>query len=291
MADDALAWWSALDEEVQGSWKLLRQAMLSTYRPMFCGGSGEEAERFIRAVRDQAINERKRTDNEWIVMYAESCLAGEALRWYTYLDLDTKNNWEKLQQALLTQYPRRGPGDPALNLIPTPAAAASAAPAPIRNRVVSSASLADALELEWIPASYGLQTLSIPESQVPGCDSLGMKWYPNDPPGQYNVLWLCAVDSHTNSTALDEAQGTLLTNNWKMSIGNKASHEIVTVSAMAGSGAVRILTLWHAVSYWANFRYPKELLYSRWSCSGGGVWFTTGNSYRESSAEFFFEPI
>ncbi|KAG9044081.1 hypothetical protein FS837_008818 [Tulasnella sp. UAMH 9824] len=50
MADDALVWWSALDEEVQGSWKLLRQAMLSEYGSMFCGGSGEEAENFVRAV-------------------------------------------------------------------------------------------------------------------------------------------------------------------------------------------------------------------------------------------------
>lgn len=114
MVDDALAWWSALDEEVQGSWKLLRQAMLSTYRSMFYGGSGEEAENFVRVVRDKAINEGKRKDNEWIVTYAESCLAGEALRWYAYLDSDTKNNWEKLQQALLIQYPRGGITGPVL---------------------------------------------------------------------------------------------------------------------------------------------------------------------------------
>ncbi|KAG9042178.1 hypothetical protein FS837_011187 [Tulasnella sp. UAMH 9824] len=108
MTDDALVWWNTLDEETQGSWKLLSQAMLSEYRPMFYGGSGEEAEKFIRAILDKAIGEGKGKDNEWIVTYAESCFAGEALRWYTYLDSDTQGNWKKLQQALLIQYPRGG---------------------------------------------------------------------------------------------------------------------------------------------------------------------------------------
>lgn len=114
MANDALRWWSALDEDVQGSWKLLRRAMLSKYRPVFCGGSGEEAERFIRTVRDKAIDEGKRKDNGWLVEYAESCLAGEALRWYTYPDSDIQENWRELQQALLFQYPRNGPDGQAL---------------------------------------------------------------------------------------------------------------------------------------------------------------------------------
>ncbi|KAG9046810.1 hypothetical protein FS837_003629 [Tulasnella sp. UAMH 9824] len=196
MADDVLAWWSALDEEIQGSWKLLREAMLSTYRPMFYGGSGEEAENFVRVVRDKAINEGKRKDNEWIVAYAESCLAGEALRWYAYLDSDTRNNWEKLQQALLMQYPRGGTAGPPLNVVPAPAAATPPAPAAAvppapapkatrrgrirvsktsssephyfskhlssQNRIATTSSLADALQVEWSPDSDGLQTLSIP---------------------------------------------------------------------------------------------------------------------------------
>lgn len=114
MADNALVWWSALDEEVQGSWKLLRQAMLSKYRPTFCGGSGEEAEDFIRAVSDKSIDEGKREDNKWIVTYAESCLTGGALRWYAQLDSDTQENWKKLQKALLAQYPRDVTASPAL---------------------------------------------------------------------------------------------------------------------------------------------------------------------------------
>ncbi|KAG9023209.1 hypothetical protein FS837_005908, partial [Tulasnella sp. UAMH 9824] len=188
MAYDAMRWWSALDEEVQGSWRLLRRAMISRYRPMFHGGSGEEAEKFVRGVCDKAIDEGKQKDNDWIVTYASSCLAGEALRWYAYLDPDTKHNWEKLQQALLTQYPRGGTTGPGLNMVPTPPAAASPAPAakPSRrgrirvsnssnsthhylsqclsssNRIGSTPSPSDALEVEWSTGSDGLQILSIP---------------------------------------------------------------------------------------------------------------------------------
>ncbi|KAG9022830.1 hypothetical protein FS837_006126, partial [Tulasnella sp. UAMH 9824] len=188
MAYDATRWWSALDEEVQGSWRLLRRAMISRYRPMFNGGSGEEAEEFIRVVRDKAIDEGKQEDNKWVATYAGSCLAGEALRWHAYLDPDIKHDWEKLQQALLTQYPRRGTTDLGLNLVPMPPAAASPAPAakPSRrgrirvsnssssihhylskrlspgNRIDSTPSPSDALEVEWSTGSDGLQTLSIP---------------------------------------------------------------------------------------------------------------------------------
>ncbi|KIO19069.1 hypothetical protein M407DRAFT_31282 [Tulasnella calospora MUT 4182] len=206
MADDALVWWNKLGEEVQGSWKLLSQAMLSEYRPMFYGGSGEEAEKFILAVLEKAIEEGKGKDNEWIVTYIEPCFAGEALRWYTCLDSDTQENWKKLRQALLIQYPRGGIGGPAVNLVPSAPTAASFVPAPkatlrgrikISNsssstihylskslpsgkRVVSTSSIADALELEWSISSDGLQTLSIPGSQIPGYNLLGVKWRLDD---------------------------------------------------------------------------------------------------------------
>ncbi|KAG9027345.1 hypothetical protein FS837_004305 [Tulasnella sp. UAMH 9824] len=115
MTGDALVWWNTLDRRFKEVGDYLAkqcQAILSKYGSTFCGGSGEEAEQFIRAVRDKAIDEGKRNGNEWIVAYAESCLAGEALRWYTYLDSDTQGNWKKLQQALLLRYPRLG-GDTA----------------------------------------------------------------------------------------------------------------------------------------------------------------------------------
>ncbi|KAG8928339.1 hypothetical protein FRC01_006094 [Tulasnella sp. 417] len=110
LANDALRWWGGLDDSVQGSWKLLRRAILSRFRPLFYGGSGEEAENFIRAVCDKAIDEGKQADNKWIAVHASSCLAGEALRWYASLDSDTQENWKKLQQAVLVRYPRVTPG-------------------------------------------------------------------------------------------------------------------------------------------------------------------------------------
>ncbi|KIO17460.1 hypothetical protein M407DRAFT_32867 [Tulasnella calospora MUT 4182] len=262
MADDALVWWNKLPEEIQGSWKLLSRAMLLKYRPMFYGGGGEEAEKFICAVREIAIDEGKGKDNEWIVTYAESCFAGEGLRWYTYLDSDTKNSWEKLQQALLTQYPRGGTAGLALNLVPSAPAAASFAPAPKAtrrgrimissssnstthylskrlgsdNRVCPTSSIADALELEWSIAPDGLETLSIPGSQITGYDLLGIKWRYDDMSMRNHSLSLCVVDSRTNSSSVSSHFGDLLTIAWKISADNRRSDGILTVSAMAGKG-------------------------------------------------------
>ncbi|KAG8913044.1 hypothetical protein FRC01_004767 [Tulasnella sp. 417] len=163
--------------------------MLLKYRPMFHGGSGGDAEKFIRVVCDKAIDERKQEDNKWIVTYASSCLAGEALRWFVYLDPDTQENWRKLQQALLHQYPRGGSAGPALDLVPAgPPAAPAPKPArrgrirvsnsnsstqqylskrlPPNNRVSITTSLVDALEVEWSTGSDGLQTLSIPGGMI-----------------------------------------------------------------------------------------------------------------------------
>ncbi|KAG8925348.1 hypothetical protein FRC01_010319 [Tulasnella sp. 417] len=224
MVDDALVWWSDLDEEVQGSWKLLKKAILSEYGSIFSGGSGEEAEKFISAVRGKAIDEGKQEDNKWIVTYASSCLAGEALRWYTYLGSDTKENWNKLQQALLTQYRRGGTDSPALILGPTPFAAVNP-PAPkvprrgrIRisnsknsiphylsknlpsnNRISATSSIVDALELEWSTGSDGLQTLSIPDSQIPGYDLLGVRWYYTDPEERDKSVPLVTAQNHSTN--------------------------------------------------------------------------------------------
>lgn len=295
MADDALVWWSELDEEVQGSWKLLKKAMISQYGSIFCGGSGEEAEKFVRAVRDKAVDEGKQKDNEWIVTYASSCLAGEALRWYTYLGSDTQENWKKLQQALLTQHPRDGIGGPALSFVPTPPAASSLAPAPkvtrrgrmrisnssgsapqylskvlpSNNRVASTSSVADALELEWSTSSDGVQTLSIPRSQIPGYDLLGLKWSSNDPSQQKNYLGFCVVDSLTNSTSISSFSGRLFTDTWKISAKDGRSDGSLNVSVVAGTDTV----------------YPG------WIKSSNLVWFSDQNTWPGHRAELFFEPI
>ncbi|KIO26909.1 hypothetical protein M407DRAFT_23848 [Tulasnella calospora MUT 4182] len=239
----ALRWWSGLNQEVQGSWNLLRRAMFSRYRPLFHGGSGEEAENFIRAVWDKAIDEEKQEDNKWMAMYALSCLAGEGLRWYASLDSDTQENWKKLQQAVLVQYPRDTPDGALPNTIPSPAAASapnvtrrgrirlsnssSTTPHYIskkyssnEKRISSTSSLADALEFEWNPGSGNQHMLSIPNSQFPGYDVLGLRWCAKIPKGERdlsNFLSLCAVDSQTKSTAFSSVSGDVVIDAWKVS--------------------------------------------------------------------------
>lgn len=125
-----------------------------------------------------------------------------------------------------------------LSFVPTPPAASSLAPAPkvtrrgrmrisnssgsapqylskvlpSNNRVASTSSVADALELEWSTSSDGVQTLSIPrvscdrlsfssdphydfQSQIPGYDLLGLKWSSNDPSQQKKSVTFCSRPS------------------------------------------------------------------------------------------------
>ncbi|KAG9042482.1 hypothetical protein FS837_010811, partial [Tulasnella sp. UAMH 9824] len=103
-----LRWWDGLDEKDQRSWKLLRRAMLSTFKsqPMFSGQSGEEAEAFVRMVRQKAFEAGKHRDNIWIMGFALTRLVGDAMRWHATLDEATQNDWKLFWPAVLAQYPR-----------------------------------------------------------------------------------------------------------------------------------------------------------------------------------------
>ncbi|KAG8897179.1 hypothetical protein FRB99_008383, partial [Tulasnella sp. 403] len=102
---EALQWYANLDPEVQENWKLLQRALLAKCRPTFRGNNGVECDEFVQAVRQRAIAEGKEFDNEWMAKFASTCIAGEALRWYTRLDKTTKHDWDLLQTALFNQYP------------------------------------------------------------------------------------------------------------------------------------------------------------------------------------------
>ncbi|KAG8948353.1 hypothetical protein FRC04_009849 [Tulasnella sp. 424] len=112
--DDALGWWSWLDEETQGSWKLLRQAMLTRYHPIFCGKNGEEAEQFVFSVRQRARDAGKQKDNDWIIAFISDSFVGDALRFHVSLDSSIQENWKLLQVAILAQYPREDQSGPVL---------------------------------------------------------------------------------------------------------------------------------------------------------------------------------
>ncbi|KAG8894769.1 hypothetical protein FRB99_001004, partial [Tulasnella sp. 403] len=64
-----------------------------------------ECEDFIEAVRQLAFAQGKQRDNEWIIDLVHKSLAGDALRWHAMLPQEIQNDWYRLQQALLTQFP------------------------------------------------------------------------------------------------------------------------------------------------------------------------------------------
>lgn len=72
---------------------------------MFYGRSSEEAEDFIRAVNLQAFKANRMRDNAWIADFASTAFAGNALRSFRKLAPEIRGDWEKLQEALLNEYP------------------------------------------------------------------------------------------------------------------------------------------------------------------------------------------
>lgn len=109
LAQDALRWWSSLDQKIQTSWRLLRQEMLLAYPQRFHGRNSEEAEKFVHMVFRRARESERQQDNNWIIRYVPTCLAGDALRWYSSLDPEVQGNWRLLQQAIWIQWPEKAP--------------------------------------------------------------------------------------------------------------------------------------------------------------------------------------
>ncbi|KAG9036636.1 hypothetical protein FS837_001639 [Tulasnella sp. UAMH 9824] len=127
LAGDAVIWWSTLDEETQGSWRLLRQAMIDRYRPLFYGVSSADAEHFVFQIYQRALNLGKLQDPSWIAAFVSGCFAGSALRWYSLLEPGVQTDWELLRQALFVKYDQNTesalPTPNLLSTIPTPASA------------------------------------------------------------------------------------------------------------------------------------------------------------------------
>jgi len=70
----------------------------------FTGGSLEECERFIVAVRRHAVAAGRLRDSEWIADRVSCCFAGDALQWHMCLPPDVAHDWTQLQLALLDRY-------------------------------------------------------------------------------------------------------------------------------------------------------------------------------------------
>lgn len=78
---------------------------MSSEELVFYGVDGEEAEKFIRSVNKAAKAAGKLRDNDWIIEEVSVAFDSNALRWYIELDDETRNDWLRLQRAILQKYP------------------------------------------------------------------------------------------------------------------------------------------------------------------------------------------
>ncbi|KAG8856587.1 hypothetical protein FRB96_006347 [Tulasnella sp. 330] len=77
-------------------------------RISFNGTASEDVTDFVREVKRIALDQGRQRDQEWMVDYAESCLGGAAIRWFSHLDEISKQqasvSWDALRQQLLDQF-------------------------------------------------------------------------------------------------------------------------------------------------------------------------------------------
>ncbi|KAG8961364.1 hypothetical protein FRC05_006232, partial [Tulasnella sp. 425] len=69
------------------------------------GTSGAECEDFIQSIRETAWKEGKLQDALWMANFAFLHFSGHALKWHSDLSPDVKQDWDKLEKALLERWP------------------------------------------------------------------------------------------------------------------------------------------------------------------------------------------
>ncbi|KAG9032801.1 hypothetical protein FRB95_000967 [Tulasnella sp. JGI-2019a] len=72
----------------------------------FSGGPSEDVLLFTRAVHRFAFTHYRHRDNDWMAAYAYGCLSGDALSWFEELERNVKQDWSKLQPAIVKKFPR-----------------------------------------------------------------------------------------------------------------------------------------------------------------------------------------
>ncbi|KAG9032790.1 hypothetical protein FS837_002641 [Tulasnella sp. UAMH 9824] len=105
---------------------------------IFRGVDPEEAENFIRSVKVQAFRAGKSDDQNWVATLASTAFAGKALRWYLRLPVQTRQDWDQLQEAIIENEWGRD-NTSTLNST-TVAPAPAAAPPPTLSRVPAAIS-------------------------------------------------------------------------------------------------------------------------------------------------------
>ncbi|KIO24043.1 hypothetical protein M407DRAFT_26573 [Tulasnella calospora MUT 4182] len=89
----------------------------------FKGAGWEECDEFISAIRARALWEGKQRDAAWKADFAAPLFSRKALAWHSRLPEDVREDWSKLEIALLEQWAPED--DDELQIMPTPAAASS----------------------------------------------------------------------------------------------------------------------------------------------------------------------
>ncbi|KAG8900915.1 hypothetical protein FRC00_010204, partial [Tulasnella sp. 408] len=72
---------------------------------LFKGTSWEECNDFIRAIRATAWREGKQRDDAWMADFAALHFSQGALSWHSRLPRDVRQDWSKLETALLDRWP------------------------------------------------------------------------------------------------------------------------------------------------------------------------------------------
>ncbi|KAG8992322.1 GTP-binding protein [Tulasnella sp. JGI-2019a] len=74
----------------------------------FRGEATEDVTAFLGAVRRVAMMNNRQSDNEWLITYLESCLRGDAMRWFDEMDVGaTITNWSSLRRLFLNRFDKR----------------------------------------------------------------------------------------------------------------------------------------------------------------------------------------
>ncbi|KAG9031815.1 hypothetical protein FS837_002884 [Tulasnella sp. UAMH 9824] len=89
----------------------------------FKGTGWEECDEFISAIRARALWEGKQRDSAWKADFATPLFSGKALSWHSRLPEDVREDWSKLEIALLDRWPPSDDHEKP-QIQPTPAAAA-----------------------------------------------------------------------------------------------------------------------------------------------------------------------
>ncbi|KAG8881656.1 hypothetical protein FRB97_009278 [Tulasnella sp. 331] len=71
----------------------------------FRGRETENVTEFLQNVKKVAFAQGHQRDHEWLIDYVETCLADEALKWYTSLDEETQSNFDRLRIAMIERFP------------------------------------------------------------------------------------------------------------------------------------------------------------------------------------------